>query len=69
MITEKNPCKPDCPKRSATCHGNCPDYAEYRQFIDEVNRIRFKEKEQKRLMTEHNFALAKKIKNRNGERG
>lgn len=27
----KPPCKPDCPRRSATCHsaGECNEYAEY----------------------------------------
>lgn len=24
-----NPCKPDCPKRSGTCHIDCPAYQAY----------------------------------------
>jgi hypothetical protein len=30
---QKNPCAPDCPKRSATCHANCPDYIPYQQKL------------------------------------
>jgi len=30
----KNPCKPDCPKRKASCHGGCKDYKDYRVLID-----------------------------------
>ena len=33
----ENPCKPDCPKRSATCHGTCKDYKEWRAELDERN--------------------------------
>lgn len=29
-----NPCKKDCPKRSATCHGICKDYKEFRAEMD-----------------------------------
>ena len=24
-----NPCKRDCPKRTATCHATCPEYKKY----------------------------------------
>jgi hypothetical protein len=34
-LLERNPCKPDCKKRSATCHANCPEYAEFRRELDE----------------------------------
>ncbi len=25
----KNPCDRACPKRTSTCHSDCPDYAEF----------------------------------------
>lgn len=28
----KNPCVKDCPKRNASCHCNCPEYAEFEKF-------------------------------------
>lgn len=36
----RNPCKPDCPGRNATCHTEC---AEYRQFEAE-NALKRKER-------------------------
>ncbi len=34
----ENPCKPDCPKRNATCHSNCPEYYKFaeknRQYLE-----------------------------------
>ena len=36
----KNPCKPDCPKRSMTCHGKCPEYKvwayRHRKRVDQL---------------------------------
>lgn len=29
--TKVNPCKPDCPLRSATCHAECEAYQLYRE--------------------------------------
>lgn len=34
---KENPCKPDCPDRSPTCHGTCKKYMEF-----------FKEREEER---------------------
>ena len=31
------PCKPDCKKRSAECHGNCPEYEQWRKKLDSDN--------------------------------
>ena len=36
----KIPCAPDCPRRSATCHGSCPDYAAYVAWRKEVRENR-----------------------------
>ena len=33
------PCKPDCPKRNATCHSVCPEYKAYRVFLDKKNEV------------------------------
>lgn len=44
-----NPCKPDCPRRSATCHGNCPDYADFRRAKDEYNQKVYKAKQEQNL--------------------
>ena len=48
---EKPPCKPDCPKRSVTCHGSCPDYAAY----DARNQAR---RDAKAKHMEENYDLA-----------
>lgn len=39
-IKMKNPCKPNCPKRCATCHGNCKEYADFRAWLDSINAKR-----------------------------
>lgn len=35
-----NPCKPDCPDRSAVpnCHSDCPKYLEWRKHVDEEKK-------------------------------
>ena len=33
------PCK-DCTERSATCHGTCEAYKEFRQYRDEYNKTK-----------------------------
>lgn len=38
-------CKPDCPRRSMTCHGKCPDYIEAKQRAAEINERYRKERE------------------------
>jgi hypothetical protein len=30
----ENPCRKDCPRRSPVCHSSCPDYDEYREFLE-----------------------------------
>lgn len=29
----ENPCRKDCPRRSPTCHSDCPDYEKYRRYL------------------------------------
>ena len=31
------PCRPDCPKRRAACHSVCPEYKDFRVFLDRKN--------------------------------
>lgn len=35
MKRKPNPCRKDCPNRTATCHGSCPAYKAYRKERDE----------------------------------
>jgi hypothetical protein len=58
----KAPCK-DCPNRKVGCHSTCEKYLDYRKEVDKINKIKFAEKEQRRFITEHNFALSKRTKN------
>lgn len=39
----ENPCKPDCPDRSATCHSTCEKYFIYDICKDHERNLRFKE--------------------------
>ena len=41
----ENPCKPDCPDRSPTCHTECPKYAAYYILNDLLRDQRYKEKQ------------------------
>ena len=36
----ENPCKPDCPERTAECHGHCPRYAEYAAWCERQRQER-----------------------------
>lgn len=40
-----NPCKRDCPKRSATCHAVCKEYIEYAEAKEEERVERWKQKQ------------------------
>lgn len=44
-----SPCKPDCPKRNAECHSNCPDYKKWRVEKDadneKINKIKRAERD------------------------
>jgi hypothetical protein len=58
----KAPCK-NCPNRKVGCHSTCQKYLDFRKEVDKINKIKFAEKEQRRLIAEHNFALSKRTKN------
>ena len=36
----KNPCVQDCPRRTATCHADCPDYAKYAAWRKEQRQAK-----------------------------
>lgn len=38
FVSLDNPCKPNCPERSQTCHSTCPDYIKFRKSLDERNK-------------------------------
>lgn len=40
MMLIRCPCK-NCFRRSAGCHGKCPDYKEYRAGVDAVRKERW----------------------------
>lgn len=48
MNRPDNPCKKDCPLRSATCHPTCPAYKQYQKDLREynafINESRYREK-------------------------
>lgn len=56
------PCK-DCPNRQVGCHSTCEKYLDFRKEVDKINKTKFAEKEQRRLIAEHNLALSKRTKN------
>ena len=60
MKLSDNPCKRDCPKRSPTCHGSCPEYADYRESLDKENELIHKKKAEKRRLDEAERARYKK---------
>ena len=41
-----NPCVKDCPRRSATCHSSCPEYAKF----DQYNQMRREESRMKTIL-------------------
>lgn len=45
----KNPCVRDCPRRSATCHSSCPEYAKF----DQYNQMRREERRLKTILLNH----------------
>lgn len=43
----ENPCKPDCPKRTPTCHSDCPEYVAF-EILNGIEREKkFQEKQKK----------------------
>jgi hypothetical protein len=61
-----NPCKPDCPKRNATCHSLCPKYKEWRAEKDRENEQKNKVKQADRVYYEHRADYAIKCAKKRG---
>lgn len=63
MLEPNNPCKPDCPERSPTCHSECEKYIAYDILRDIYRNQIYRDKELKYdiLMTSRH---AKKQKRR-----
>lgn len=53
-------CKPDCPRRSATCHSGCNDY---KNELAEAEQIKAKVRMQKKI-----DEIANELKGKNHER-
>ena len=62
-MKKQPPCKPNCPKRSETCHGDCIEYAIF-SAVNEVEREqRNKESEASSRVCEYHLdRFAKKLK-------
>lgn len=59
-----NPCKKDCPDRMATCHCECERYKKFRARVDERNRRRNKELENRPFSHDLEMKYRKKLKSR-----
>lgn len=42
-LKARTSCKPNCPRRSATCHAECPDYADYRRELEEEKKLQYRQ--------------------------
>lgn len=60
MKISDNPCKRDCPKRSPTCHGSCPDYADYKERLNKENALIRKKQDEKRRLDDAEVARSRK---------
>lgn len=60
MKLSDNPCKPDCPKRSPTCHINCPEYAKFKVKRDKEKESIQKIKDAERRIREAEVTRHKK---------
>ena len=61
-----SPCKPDCPKRNATCHSLCPEYKEWRAEKDKENEQISKQKKAERDYYDHRADYAIKCAKKRG---
>lgn len=57
---KKNPCRPDCPGRSDTCHGNCPKYAAFWDWCEARRRAQGLENDTKDMREGLRKSLVKK---------
>ena len=62
---DKTPCDPDCPRRSGTCHADCPDYAIYADYQAEKRKAKQKTaRATDDLRAERRAAIAKHYHNK-----
>ena len=67
MKREDNPCKRDCPERSATCHIGCRRYKDWHnQRVAELRDI-YKKKDLERKMVDYEVSRKEKFKRRAGK--
>ena len=59
---KRNPCKRDCQGRSATCHGECEKYKEWREWLDGVNKEIQMENEKYQITDSHKQWMRKKMR-------
>jgi hypothetical protein len=59
-----NPCVRDCPKRSATCHSSCPEYAKFNQY----NQMRREESRMKTILFDRSPSQKARFKKNTMER-
>ena len=59
---KRNPCKKDCSGRSATCHGECEKYKEWREWLNGVNKEIQTENEKHQITDAHRKWMHKKMR-------
>lgn len=59
---KRNPCKRNCRERSATCHGECEKYKEWREWLDGVNKEIQMENERYQITDAHKKWMHKKMR-------
>lgn len=59
---DENPCKKDCPERSATCHATCGRYEKYAQKKAAEREARWKESRKTSDFVEHHRQLAARVR-------
>ena len=67
MKKEDNPCKRDCPERSATCHIECAKYNEWHDKRSAELRDIYKKKDLERKMLDYEVSRKEKFKRRAGK--
>lgn len=60
----KQPCRQDCPRRTATCHGACPEWAAWEEF----KRQEYARRSRENVIKDYMCALSAKLKHKNHRR-
>lgn len=68
MNRPKQPCKKDCPDRSAECHAVCEKWAEYSEIMKTLYKVRADAYNLQNDLNEIERARIKKIKSGNMKR-